>query len=123
MLASYGAACTTRRTPTGGEHILKIKITHVAAGAAVAGFLALGGITLAAAQDAPGTTVPSAPTTHVPATPGAPGTGQKPSADDPNCPNMGGAGGTGTGTKTGTHGPHGRGHGPQMAAQGSSNAV
>jgi hypothetical protein len=109
---------------------LKMKVTHIAAIGAIGGFLAVGGISLAAAQDAPGTTVPPAPTTQAPepapTTPGpgqapttqAPGTpGQTPPADDPNCPNMGGPGaGTGTGTKTGAHGPRGH-HGPKPAPQ------
>lgn len=99
-----------------------MKVTHIAAIGAIGGFLAVGGISLAAAQDAPGTTVPPAPTTQAPGpapttqAPGAPG--QTPPADDPNCPNMGGTG-TGTrrtGTKTGAHGPRGH-HGPRPAPQ------
>jgi hypothetical protein len=71
----------------------------LAAGAFLVGLLGAGGMSLASAQTDPTTTQPPATTA-----PADPSTGTPP-ADDPNCPNMGGApGATGTGYHHG-HGP------------------
>lgn len=86
---------------------MRIKLSQLAAAGVISGFLVLGGVTLAAsAQETPGTTETS-PSTVAPESPAqtpsedtAP-TAPDPSAEDPNCPNMGE--GTGTGTATGTH--------------------
>jgi hypothetical protein len=92
---------------------MRIKLSQLVAAGLVSGFLVLGGVTLAAsAQETPETTE-TTPSTVAPEAPAqtpsedtAP-TAPDPSAEDPNCPNMGGDSGTGTATGLHARGPHG----------------
>jgi hypothetical protein len=66
---------------------MKLKISHLAAAAAITGFLGFGGISLANAQETP--TTP--PTT-------ADGSTAPPPHDSERCPNMGGSSGSSSGS-------------------------
>jgi hypothetical protein len=96
---------------------MPIKPTQLVAAGLVSGFLLLGGVSLASAQEAPGTTESTTPSTVAPEAP-ADTPSQDPAqtapapGEDPNCPNMGGDAATGTATATGAH-AHGPRSGPR----------
>lgn len=90
---------------------MRIKLSQLAAAGLVSGFLVLGGVSLASAQETPETT-PTTPSTVAPEAPAqtapeetAPTAPSSP-GEDPNCPNMGGDSGTGTATGMHARGPH-----------------
>ncbi len=71
-----------------------MKLKHLMAAAAIAGFLGFGGISLANAQEDPTTTT----------TPSATDEDTSPAYDDANCPNMGDSSDSSTDSSTATSG-------------------
>ena len=80
---------------------MRIKLSRLVAAGLVSGFLVLGGVSLASAQETPETTESTTPSTVAPESPAeTPSDPAQPTPDasgeDPNCPNMGEGSGTGT---------------------------
>jgi hypothetical protein len=70
------------------KEVMHMKISHLAAAAALTGFIGFGGVSLASAQTDPSTTTTTPSTTTAPdaGTPAPDGRAHDPA----NCPNMGG---------------------------------